>query len=105
MRLNAYELDIEFFALQLRKHAAAHQTGMCLQEAKHHVDLTLQQMKEVLGKDKVFQVLKWNELLAMLDKFNSNTQDPMWRTVINHARFRVKSRRSTIIHARRRFKD
>lgn len=91
-------MNIETFALQLRKHAAAHQSGMSLQEAKHCVDETVQAMKEVLGSDKHFQVTKWTELLAALEKFKSATSDPSWRTVMNHAKFRIKSRRSTLIY-------
>jgi len=96
--MEAYNPDIDFFPLRLRKHAAAYQTGMSLREAKLNVDSTLHLLKTSLGDDKEFQLKKWTELLSSLDSYLSKTSDPLWITVINYARLRVKSRRSTIIN-------
>lgn len=103
VRLDAYEIDVDVFARLIKKHAAEHQSGVSLKHAKEGVDKIIQDMKDSLGKDKDYQVVKWTELLNKLESFQSSTADPLWRTVINHARFRIKSRRSTLIHGRGRF--
>lgn len=96
--MNALELDVEIFAIQLRKLAAFHQSGTSIAEVKLQVDNTIQQMKDALVKDKIHQTQKWNELLVALEKFCSNNADPKWMLVIRHARHRVKSRIQTIVY-------
>ena len=100
VRLNALDFDVEFYAVQLRKLAAFHQSGKSLTEVKMQVDATIQHMKETLGKDKTQQVVKWDELLTALEKFNRNTAHPMWMAVIKHAKRRIKSRIQTAVYCR-----
>jgi hypothetical protein len=101
--LNALDFDVEFYAVQLRKLAAFHQSGKSLTEVKVQVDATIQHMKESLGKDKTQQVMKWDELLKALEKFNRNTAHPMWMAVIKHAKHRIKSRIQTAVYCRQHF--
>ena len=102
--MDAYRLDIESFARLLRKHAAAHQTGISLREAKSLVEGTICDFKNALGGDRVINVEMWSALLATIEAFNSKTADPAWRTIMNHAKLRIKSKRGALIHGRKRFK-
>ncbi|KJV48769.1 hypothetical protein VH86_09180 [Pantoea sp. BL1] len=103
VRLSALEVNVEIFAIQLRKLAAIHQSGTSIAEVKLQVDNTIQHMKDSLGKDKTLQALKWHELLIALEKFSRNTADPKWMLVIKHAKHRIKSRIQTAVYSRKRF--
>ncbi|MCA1179801.1 MULTISPECIES: hypothetical protein [unclassified Pantoea] len=101
--MNALDLDVEAFAIRLRKLAAFHQSGTSITDVKHQVDNTIQHMKDTIGKDKTQQALKWNELLIALEKFSRNTADPKWMEVMKHARHRIKSRIQTAVYSRKHF--
>lgn len=101
--MSALDLDVEVYATELRKLAAFHQSGKSLTEVKMQVDATIQQMKDTLGKDKSLQVMKWDELLIALEKFNRNTAHPMWMAVIKHAKHRIRSRIQTAVYSRQHF--
>lgn len=103
VRVNALDLDVEIYAVQLRKLAAFHQSGTSIAEVKLRVDNTIQHMKDLLGKDKAHQTLKWNELLVALEKFSRNTADPKWMLVIRHAKHRVRCRIQTALYCRQHF--
>lgn len=94
--------DLEFYVVEIRKTAAAHQLGLGLSEAKKQVDSTIQDMRLNLGNDKSYQARQWCTLLDALKAYNRNTVDPRWAKVINHANFRIKSRLHTAIYYRKR---
>lgn len=98
--MSALDLDVEIYAVQLRKLAAFHQSGTSIAEVKLRVDNTIQHMKDLLGKDKKHQTLKWNELLVALEKFSRNTADPKWMLVIRHAKHRIRCRIQTALYCR-----
>ncbi|ORM61353.1 hypothetical protein PRCB_00520 [Pantoea rodasii] len=99
------EIDIHYYATEIRKLAAAHQAGETLSDVKTRVDLLIQQMKETLGSDKAWQAKNWEALLNQLNIYLTNKVDPKWMTVISHAKFRIKSRRQTAIYSRKHFKQ
>ncbi len=99
------EIDINYYATEIRKLAAAHQAGETLNEVKTRVDDLIQQMKETLGSDKVWQAKQWEALLSELNIYLTNKVDPKWMTVISHAKFRIKSRRQTAIYSRKHFRQ
>jgi len=102
--LEKHEIDVEYYALEIRKLAAAHQSGMSLRDAKCSVDLLIQILKERMGPDKNIQAKVWNEFLEALDRYINGMADPAWLKVIAHARYRAKSRRYSAIHYRRHFR-
>lgn len=98
------EIDINYYATEIRKLAAAHQAGETLSAVKARVDSLIQRMKESLGSDKAWQAKNWEALLDQLNIYLTNKVDPKWMTVISHAKFRIKSRRQTAIYSRKHFK-
>lgn len=98
------EIDINYYATEIRKLAAAHQAGESLNDVKGKVDRLIQQMKETLGNDKVWQAEKWDALLYELNIYLTNKVDPKWMTVISHAKFRIKSRKQTALYSRKHFR-
>jgi hypothetical protein len=105
VQLHNNEVDIRYYATEIRKLAAVHQAGQPLGEVKAKVDLLIQSMKETLGSDKSWQAEKWEELLSELNVYLTNKVDPRWMTVISHAKFRIKSRRQTAVYARKHFRS
>lgn len=95
--MHSQQVSINVYALAIRKLAAAHQTGEDLSDVKHQVDAVIQAMKEEMAVDKMAQIEMWGELLTILDSCSRNTAHPSWITVINHARYRVKSRKNTAV--------
>lgn len=98
-------LDLQFYVVEIRKIAAAHQSGLSLLEAKRQVDSTIQHMRINLRDDKSYQARQWSTLLDALKTYNRNTVDPRWAKVINHANFRIKSRLNTVIYYRKRLRE
>lgn len=98
------EVDIEYFAMELRKLAGSFQSGKGLKETKHEVDRLIDSIRNKLGPDKKVQISFWTALLHRLEFCNTPKADPRWIVIIRHANYRIKSRRYTAIHYRRRFK-
>jgi len=101
--VHSQQVNVSSYALAIRKLAAAHQTGKDISDVKFQVDEVIKNMKERMTVDKTAQIAIWEELLSILDSCNRNTAHPLWLTVINHARYRVKSRKNTAVQYHRQF--
>lgn len=99
------EVDIQYYATEIRKLAAAHQAGEALIETKAKVDKLIQSMKDALSGDKNQQAQKWAALLAEMSIYLTNKVDPKWMTVISHAKTRIKSRRQSALYSRKHFRQ
>ncbi|MFT4274036.1 MAG: hypothetical protein QM578_23790 [Pantoea sp.] len=98
-------IDINFFAIEIKKLAAEHQSGRPLREVKTDVDGVIQSFRVIVGPDKVVQIEYWSFLLEALDGYRNSRADPKWSMVVAHAIKRIKSRRSSAKFSRRRFAD
>jgi hypothetical protein len=98
-------IDINIFAIEIKKLAAEHQSGRPLREVKTDVDEVIQSLRVIIGPDKTVQIENWSFLLEALDRYRNSRADPKWSKVIAHAIKRIKSRRSSAKFSRRRFAD
>ncbi|WP_313683791.1 hypothetical protein [Pantoea sp.] len=96
-------IDINFFAIEIKKLAAEYQSGKALKEVKADVDELIQSIREIIGPDKEVQIEKWSFLLDALEGYRNCRADPAWSIVMSHAVRRIKSRRSSAKFSRRRF--
>ncbi|MBP2197209.1 hypothetical protein [Pantoea cypripedii] len=96
-------IDINIFAIEIKKLAAEHQSGRPLSEVKTDVDGVIQSLRVIIGPDKEAQIENWSFLLESLDGYRNSRADPKWSTVISHAIKRIKNRRSSAKFSRGRF--
>lgn len=98
-------IDVEFYALKIRRLASAHQSGMELKIAKTEADLILNSLKarfvqEGVAQDKCMQAQIWKRLLNSLKRYINSQIHPAWLTIIRYTSRQVRARiRSLAIHA------
>ncbi|RPD94684.1 hypothetical protein BBB56_20485 [Candidatus Pantoea deserta] len=97
-------IDINHYALELRRIAASYQTGDTLTDVKKKVDALMDALKAALASDTHLQVQKWSELAEALNNSMRNTADPDWTTVMAYARSKVNRSKQNALFKRRRFK-
>ncbi|MEZ3498390.1 hypothetical protein [Pantoea sp. KPR_PJ] len=98
-------IDIDNYALELRRIAASYQTGDTLSSVKKKVDELMDALKASLAHDSHLQVEKWSELAQALNLCMRNTADPNWTTVMAYARRKVNRSKQNALFKRRRFKE
>lgn len=99
------EVDIDHYALELRRIAAGYQTGEKLPDVKKKVDGLIDALKMTLASDAQLQVQKWSELAEALSFYMKNTADPDWTTVMSYAKRKVNRSKQNAMFRRKRFKD
>lgn len=95
-------LDTEFYAIQIRRLAAMHQSGGGTLKIKKLVDNVIASMEAMLKFEEDVQVMKWSELFKNLDAYMSKFSDPNWMTIILYARRQISQKKST---AKTRYKN
>lgn len=99
------KVDINDYALELRRIAAGYQSGEKLTEVKKKVDHLIDGMKAALTSDAQVQVQKWGELADALNVYMRKTADPDWSTIMAYARRKVNRSKQNAMYRRKRFKD
>lgn len=98
-------IDINNYALELRRIAASYQTGETLSDVKKRVDVLMDALKTSLPSDTQLQVQTWSELAVALNVSMRNTADPDWTTVMAYAKRKVNRSKQNALFKRKRFKD
>ena len=99
------EVDVDHYALELRRIAAGYQTGEKLPDVKKKVDGLIDTLKTTLASDAQQQVQTWSELADALSHYMKNTADPDWTTIMAYARRKVNRSKQNAMFRRKRFKD
>ena len=99
------KVDINHYALELRRIAASYQTGEKLTDVKKRVDALINSLKLSLASDAQLQVQKLSELAEALSFCMKNTADPDWTTVMAYAKRKVNRSKQNAMFRRKRFKD
>lgn len=84
---------VAYHAREIRKLAAACQSGANLADIKKQVNLLISDVSRAAGGDSDHQIRIWSALLVSVECYITNKCDPKWTDVMRHARQKIKMRR------------
>lgn len=89
------ETVVAYHAREIRKLAAACQSGAHLADIKKRVDLVISEVSRAAGGDSDHRIRMWSALLVSVERYITNQCDPKWTDVMRYATQKIKMRRRT----------